>query len=316
MKLSDMKIGVLMGGISSERQVSLKTGSAVLDALISRGLVAVGIDVGRDLVQQLAAHNIDIAFIAMHGKWGEDGVIQGVLEFLDIPYTGSGVLGSALALDKIMSKRILIYHGIPTPRFAVMEKKGYCNPAWATTRFPGIELADPHRLGYPRVVKPACEGSTVGASIVQEATTFDDALSEAFRYGDRVLIEEYIAGREATVGVIDGRSLPVVEIVPKSGFYDYQAKYDADDTEYIVPADFTDEATALMQRYALATCQALRAKGAVRVDFRVSSDNEPYVLELNTIPGMTDHSLLPKAAAKAGISFDELCIKLLESAIE
>jgi len=274
-----------------------------------KGLDVVELDVGGDLsklVDDLKRVEPHVVFVALHGTFGEDGVIQGVLEYMDLPYTGSGVLASALAMDKVASKRLFSYHGIPVPRYTIFRKDGWTLPG----EVPLEELA------YPLVVKPAAEGSTIGVSIVEGEDVLEDALREAYKYGDTVLVEEYIEGREITVGILGDEPLPVIEIIPETGFYDYRAKYTPGVTRYEVPAKIPMDASLMIQDMALLAHRALGCQDVSRVDFRLAEDGTPYVLEVNTIPGMTETSLLPKAAAAAGISFDELVLRILESALK
>ncbi len=300
---------MLLGGPSSEREVSLKTGRAVASALRRQGLDVVEIDVGEDLsrlVDQLKEVRPHVVFIALHGTFGEDGVIQGVLEYLGLPYTGSGVLASALAMDKVASKRLFSYHGIPVPRYTIFRKEGWTLPGETPLE----------ELSYPLVVKPAAEGSTIGVSIVKEEEDLEGALKEAYKYGDTVLVEEFIEGREITVGILGEEPLPVIEIIPETGFYDYRAKYTPGLTRYEVPAKLPRETAIMVQDMALLAHRALGCRDVSRVDFRLAEDGTPYILEVNAIPGMTETSLLPKAAAAAGISFEELVLRILESALK
>jgi len=305
-RFSGVKVGVLMGGLSAEREVSLKTGAAIAKALREQGIDVIEIDVGRDLIQVLQSNPIDIAFVALHGTVGEDGVIQGVLEYLEIPYTGSGVLGSALCMNKVVSREVCMVHEIPVPPGTVIDFS--LNP---TAGGPKVD-----ELGLPVVVKPPEQGSTVGVSIVREENELKEALLLALRYGDQVLVERYIAGKELTVGVLGDQAFPIIEICPKSGFYDYTSKYTSGMTEYLVPAPLDPETTARVQDLALRAHKVLQCLGATRVDFRLSEDGTPYFLEVNTIPGMTETSLLPKAAAKAGYSFGDLVLAILQEAWE
>ncbi len=309
MDLGKMRIALLLGGPSSEREVSLKTGRAISSALKGKGLDVVEIDVGEDLsrlVEDLERVAPQVVFIALHGAFGEDGVIQGVLEYMGLPYTGSGVLASALAMDKVASKRLFSYHGIPVPRYTIFRKEGWTLPGETPLE----------KLSYPLVVKPAAEGSTIGVSIVKEEGDLEGALEEAYKYGDTVLVEEFIEGREITVGILGDEPLPVVEIIPETGFYDYRAKYTPGLTRYEVPARLSRETTVMVQDMALLAHRALGCQDVSRVDFRLAQDGTPYILEVNTIPGMTETSLLPKAARAAGISFEELVLRILESALK
>ena len=295
------RIAVLMGGLSAEREVSLRTGNAVLRALQGRGLDAVAIDAGRDLPLRLQEAGVQVAFIALHGRYGEDGTVQGLLELLQIPYTGSGVLASSMAMNKLVTKQVLMHHGVGTPAFAVY-RKGNDQVAFVAAR-----------QTYPLVAKPAREGSTIGVSIVRDAEGLRAGLEEALRHDDLVLVEEFIAGAEVTVGVLGEQPLPVIQVVPKGGFYDYQSKYTPGQTEYLLPAPLPAAVYARLQTEAVAACQALGCRGAARVDFMVRGE-ELFCLEVNTIPGMTETSLLPKAAGAAGIPFDELVLRILADA--
>lgn len=295
------RIAVLMGGLSAEREISLRTGNAVLRALLGHGLDAVAIDAGRDLPLRLQEAGAQIAFIALHGRYGEDGTVQGLLELLQIPYTGSGVLASSVAMNKLVTKQILMHHGVATPAFAVFHQ-GDDQAAFVAAR-----------RAYPLVAKPAREGSTIGVSIVRDAPGLQAGLAEALRHDDLVLVEEFIAGAEVTVGVLGEQALPVIQVVPKGGFYDYQSKYTPGQTEYLLPAPLPAAVYARLQAAAVAACRALGCRGAARVDFMVR-DEELFCLEVNTIPGMTETSLLPKAAGAAGVPFDELVLRILADA--
>jgi D-alanine-D-alanine ligase len=297
-ELKQKKIAVLMGGLSAERDVSLRTGRAISQALARCGYNVTDIDAGRDLAVQLQEAGAEVAFIALHGRFGEDGTVQGLLEMLGVPYTGSGVLASSLAMDKVATKKMLCYHGIATPAFAFIragqEQQG--------------TLPD-----YPLVVKPAREGSTIGISIVHNQAELASGLDEAFRHDDLVLVEQFIAGAEVTVGVLDGQPLPIIQVVPKGGFYDYQAKYTPGHTEYLLPAPLPEAMYRNLQDAAVQVFEAIGCSGAARVDFMVT-DSAFYCLEVNTIPGMTETSLLPKAAGAIGMSFDELVERILVGA--
>lgn len=295
------RIAVLMGGLSAEREISLRTGNAVLRALQGRGLDAVGIDVDRHLPQQLQAAGGEVAFIALHGRYGEDGCVQGLLELLQIPYTGSGVLASSMAMNKLVTKQVLMHHGVTTPAFEVF-RRGQDQAAFVAVRH-----------AYPLVTKPAREGSTIGVSIARDAEGLRAGLDEALRHDDLVLVEAFIAGAEVTVGVLGDLALPVIQVVPKGGFYDYQSKYTPGQTEYLLPAPLPAPMVRRLQEAAVTACRALGCRGAARVDFIVR-DEELYCLEVNTIPGMTETSLLPKAAGAAGIAFDELVLQILADA--
>jgi D-alanine-D-alanine ligase len=294
------RIGVLMGGMSQERNISLKTGKAIARALTTKGYQVQPIDVTQRIAETLSKQKIDCAFLALHGKFGEDGTIQGMFELMRIPYTGSGVLASALALHKVMAKRIFHYEKIPTPMFDVLHmqmiKKG-----------PPREIS----LPLPVVVKPAREGSTIGISIVTKEKQWIPALKKAGRYDEEILVEEFIKGREITVGILEGLPLPIVEIAPKSGFYDFHSKYTKGETEYIIPARIPREKYLTAQDLSLRAFRALGCSGVARIDLILDERDNPFVLEVNTMPGMTETSLLPKAANYAGIAFEELAERIL-----
>ncbi len=294
------KVAVLMGGPSAEREVSLKGGAAVLAALRRAGVDAHGVDAGRDVAQLLAQGGFERAFIMLHGPWGEDGVIQGALEVLGLPYTGSGVLASALGMDKLRSKQLFAYGGIPTPEFLELK--------------PGMEAsAVLERLGVPLAVKPNRQGSSVGVSKVFAPDGFEAAWAEALRFDDCVLAERWVSGREITASVLDGEVLPLIQIETPHEFYDYDAKYHADSTRYHCPAELPAATAAQLRRLARATFELLGGRGWGRVDFIVDDGGHPYVLEINTVPGMTDHSLVPMAARQAGFDFDELVLRILQT---
>ncbi|NLV25501.1 MAG: D-alanine--D-alanine ligase [Deltaproteobacteria bacterium] len=301
-ELKQKKIAVLMGGISSEREISLLTGNAVLKALCQGGYQAFAIDPGRDLAERLIHEGVEVVFVALHGRFGEDGTVQGLLELLRIPYTGSGVLASSLAMDKEVSKRLFLCHGIPTPDFLVVKKDDDAE-----------SFRNRIEAMLPVVIKPVREGSTLGVSIIAEGRKIDAGLEEAFRFDSWALVEKFIAGEEITVGVLDGEALPVIQVRPKSGFYDYVAKYTAGRTEYLLPAPIDANLYRRAQELAMAAYQALHCQGAARVDFMLGG-GRLYCLEVNTIPGMTETSLLPKAAGHAGISFGELVTRMLMGA--
>ncbi len=288
-----------MGGLSPEREVSLVTGQSVLEAAKNKGLNAVGIDVGRDIAVRLQQESFDLAFIALHGNYGEDGTIQGLLEYAGIPYTGSGVLGSALAYDKVKSKEIFSIHGIPSAEYQIFHRNG--KPAKRS-------------LDLPVVVKPSNQGSSLGISIVTEEKQWQMALEEAFSYAEAVVVERFIAGKLLAIGMNGATPLPVVHIEPKSGFYDYEAKYTEGKTLYHCPAALTAEETRTCQDTAVRVFHALMGRGLPRVDVILDAAGVPYVLEMNTIPGMTPTSLLPMAAREAGIDFEELVVTILKTA--
>ena len=305
MNLKEMTVAVFMGGSSSEREISLKTGRAVMDSLSRQGLKVVTVGEDGDVYKQARERVYDIAFIALHGGEGEDGTVQRFLEELGIAYTGSGPAACRLAMDKAAAKELFEKDGIPTPRsFTLDGPKG------------SEELMSSHGwLKYPIVIKPSCEGSSVGLTIARSGKEFDDGLRAAFSLDRKVLVEEYIPGDEATVGILDGEPLPVVRIIPDGGVYDFKAKYTAGRTQYEVPAAYSSDQCSILQKTALKAHMVLGCEGATRVDFRVAPGFKPSVLEVNTIPGMTQTSLLPKSAAAAGMNFDELCMRILRAAI-
>ncbi len=289
-----------MGGLSPERKVSLTSGQEIFNALKSKGLNATLVDVDHNIGASLAERKIDLAWIALHGTFGEDGTIQGILEYLKIPYTGSGVLGSAVAYNKVVSKEIFMERGIPTALYQVIhaEDRNRVMP----------------QLDFPVVVKPSDQGSSIGVSIVRSESKWETALDLAFDVSEEVLIEKYIAGKLLAVGMNGPQPMPIVEIVPKSGFYDYEAKYTAGKTDYVCPAELTPEAVDRCNDTAVRVFKALKGRGFPRVDLILDENGTPYVLEMNTIPGMTPTSLLPMAARKAGLEFDELVIEILKRA--
>lgn len=292
------RIGVLLGGQSAEREISLKTGQAALKALLNLGYQAIAIDVGSNLPNQLQEEQIEIAFICLHGRFGEDGRVQGLLEMLQIPYTGSGVLASSLIIDKVATKEMLLYHDLPTPGFEVLTPED------------SIDELIKQIPRLPLVVKPSREGSTIGITIARSQDALRHGIETAAALDRTVLIEEFIDGTELTVSVLNGQALPIIQIVPKSGFYDYHAKYSAGQTEYLLPAPICQGLYQQIQLASVEICRKLNCRGAARVDFMLR-DQEFYCLEVNTIPGMTETSLLPKAAAEAGLEFDELVEQIL-----
>jgi len=295
------KVGVLYGGLSAEREVSLKSGKAVGLALQELGFMVSLIDVDRDVFARLKAAQIEVVFIALHGAYGEDGTIQGGLEYLKIPYTGPGVMASSIAMNKVMTKRILLSHEIMTPDYTV--------PASSDR-----EVAVPSG-GYPLVVKPVAEGSSLGMSIVTDAADLEPALVKAREFSRQVMIESYIPGIELTAAVLHGEALPLIEIRARGGVYDYQAKYTKGFSEYLVPAPLDESIEHQVKELAIASARALGCdRGAVRVDFRLDMANRPYVIEINTIPGMTETSLLPQAAEAAGLDFVTLIDRILQGA--
>ena len=298
------KVAVLMGGWSAERTVSLNSGQAVLDALLRAGVDAHGIDVQRETVlSELAEGQFTRAFVVLHGPGGEDGVMQGALEVLGLPFTGSGVMASALAMDKYRSKQLLEGAGIPTPPYLVLDDDFDPDYVAAT-------------VGLPLMVKPALEGSSIGMSKVDEIEDLPAARQQAAAFKGKVLAERWIEGREYTVAILGDTPLPAICLETPHDFYDYEAKYQANDTRYLCPCGLAAEDEQRLQRLALAAFQALGAEGWGRVDIMCAQDGTPFVIELNTVPGMTDHSLVPMAAKAAGIGFDELVLRILTQTLK
>lgn len=297
-------VGVLMGGLSKEREISLKSGNAILDALLLKGYDAVSIDVGREVNGGLKEKGVEVAFLALHGRYGEDGCIQGVLEILNIPYTGSSVMASSLAMDKYLTKDVARAEGLPAPKDLFFDS--YREDLAAFLKI--------FSLQFPLMVKPSREGSTIGIRKADNPEELRVAIREASALDSRVLIEQFIAGREVTVAVLNGEALPIVEVVPKSGFYDFSSKYTPGATQYFCPADLPTAMTEQLQAYAKRLYRRIGCEGVARADFIISPEQVPYFLEINTLPGMTATSLVPKAAAAAGISFADLVEKILLSA--
>ncbi|NTV93815.1 MAG: D-alanine--D-alanine ligase [Thiobacillus sp.] len=295
------KVGVLLGGRSAEREVSLNSGGAVLAALKRQGVDAHPFDPAEQGLAALEQAGFERVMISLHGRGGEDGTLQGALTLLGIPYTGSGVMASALGMDKWRSKLIWQAAGLPVPDYALLT---------AESDFDAVE----RQLGLPLFVKPANEGSSVGVSKVREHGGLRAAYEAAAKYDSLVLAERYMAGGEFTVAILGDTALPVVQIVPTTDFYDYEAKYFRDDTRYVCPAELPEALAAEMQELARQAFAVLGCRGWGRVDILLSEDRRPYLLEINTSPGMTGHSLVPMAARAAGISFDELCLRILELA--
>jgi D-alanine-D-alanine ligase len=340
---SQIKVAVLLGGTSPERDVSLISGKYVVQGLREAGYIVKPIDPALGAVQpenedelfidiiretpppdeelrKLSNKNviecinsdlfddIDIVFIILHGKWGEDGTVQALLDLRGIKYTGSGVLASAIGIDKNMSKIVFRHHGVNTPDWFMCEKN--------SIDIDKVRSALEKRFGYPCVIKPNDQGSTVGLSIVNSPEDIEPAIELALKYSDYIMIEDYIEGRELTVGILEDTALPVIEIIPKGGIYDYYHKYTKGATEYIVPADIPDSWRESLQEQALTAFRSIGCKDFARVDFRVTDKGEIYCLEINTIPGMTGTSLVPKAAKAVGIQFHELVDRIVRSALK
>lgn len=299
------KVGVLYGGFSSERPVSLQSGQGVYEALLSKGIDAHLFDLGERSITELAEQQFDSVFIALHGRFGEDGCVQGVLEWLGIPYTGSGVMASAIAMDKVMTKRILLEQGLPTPDYVVAHTEEGLQKA--------VDV-----LGLPMIVKPPHEGSTLGLKKVQQRSDIVEAFQLSSTYESELLAERCIIGRELTVPVLgkgkQAYALPVIEIIAPEGNYDFNNKYISNDTRYECPAQLSVELTQRIQDYCVKAYNAIGCEGWARVDVILDQQNNPWILEINTSPGMTSHSLVPMSAASVGIHYAELCVLLLEQA--
>ena len=296
------KVVVLMGGISVEREVSLNSGAAVLNALKSRGINAHGVDAQPENIGTLQDQGYDRAFIILHGRWGEDGVVQGALEAIGMPYTGSGVLGCALAMDKVRSKQIWQSVGLPSAEYRVLRSE---------TDLDNL-IAD---IGLPLFMKPACEGSSVGVAKVTEARNLLAAYKKAAKLDDVVLAEKFISGDELTVAILNGEALPIVRMQTENEFYDYQAKYESNQTQYFCPSGLSSKQETEIQEIALKAFKALGCDSWGRVDVMLDENNKPLLLEVNPAPGMTDHSLVPIAAAAKGISFEQLVLTILEASL-
>ncbi len=300
------KVGVLFGGRSAEREISIMSGSGVLKALQSQGIDAHPFDPAQRTLAELAAEKFDRVFIALHGRYGEDGTLQGALEQLGIPYTGPGVLASAIAMDKAMTKRVWLHNGLSTPRFAMLKADSDWHAVAAS-------------LGLPLIVKPAHEGSTLGLTKVTDVAQLPDAYALAAKFDSAVMAEEFISGMELTCPLLgsddDARALPVVRIVAPDANYDYQNKYFSDETRYLCPSGLPPELEAQIQQLALDSYRSLGCRGWSRADVMVrESDGQPFLLEINTSPGMTGHSLVPMSAAVAGLPYEQLCIEILRMA--
>ena len=295
------KVAVLLGGKSAERPVSLKSGGMVLAALRSRGVDAHAFDPSAHGLDALLAQRFERVFIALHGRFGEDGTVQGILEWLGIPYTGSGVLASALAMDKLRTKQLWQARGLPTPPYEQLS--------------PGTDLAAvAKRLGLPIMVKPVNEGSSIGMTKVRAAPGLDEAYALAVNYDRAVIAERFVEGTELTGGILGDEALPLIRLETPRDFYDYDAKYVSDDTRYIVPCGLDDAKERELRQLCLDAFNALGCSGWGRVDLMLDRAGKPYLLEVNTAPGMTDHSLVPMAARAVGLSYEDLCIRILEGA--
>lgn len=297
------RVAVLYGGRSSEREVSLRSGAACAEALRGEGYHTVLVDVGLDVAARLREAGAEVAFVALHGRFGEDGCIQGLLEAMGIPYTGSGVLASSVGMDKVFSKMVFRTLGLPVIEYVVFPPE----------RAPSLSVAD-LPFGLPCVVKPSGEGSSVGVHLVKDAAALAEACRDAAAYKGDLIVERYVQGKEIQVAVLDGKALGAIEVVPANEFYDYAAKYTAGTTQYFYPARIPEAHARRAMEAAEVAHRGLGCAGVTRADLIVTADGTPYLLETNTLPGMTATSLVPKIAAGNGISFGELCARLLEGA--
>lgn len=319
------RIGVLMGGLSSERDVSMMSGLAIYQNLQEMGYNAVPIDVGKDIANVLKKEKIKLAYLALHGGMGENGAIQGLLEVFGIPYTGSSVMASALAMDKEMSKKIFSYHGLPVPSFIVVKKPGGGKKRKAGEKnnkkmdmagafiYPNFEMPP---FEMPWIVKPDSEGSSIGVCLIKEEDSLIPCLEKTFSYGQRVIVEKFIKGKELHIAILGDRVLGGVEVRPSLEFYNYEAKYTSGMTEYIMPPEIDEAVYERAKEMALKAHMVLGCSGTTRVDFMVDENNMPYVLEVNTLPGMTTTSLLPKIALSAGMNFNDLIEEIIRLAIK
>jgi D-alanine-D-alanine ligase len=297
------RVAVLMGGDSAEREISLRSGSAVLEALQSAGVDAHGLDpAAPGFLRELGDGGYDRVFIALHGRGGEDGVMQGLLDVLGLPYTGSGVLGSALAMDKLRTKQVWQAAGVPTPGFVQLRDE------------PDLD-AVPAALGYPVIVKPAHEGSSIGISKADSDASLREAWQQARRYDDEVFAEQWVTGGEYTCGILDGEALPLIRLETPNAFYDYEAKYEADTTRYLLPCGLDAETERSLQAASLAAFRGVGGSGWGRVDFMLDDRGQPWFIEVNTVPGLTDHSLVPMAARAAGADFTALVCRILAATL-
>ena len=302
------KVLVLMGGISTEREVSLRSGSAVAEALKEKGYEVSSLDITKESIGKIQEIDPDVVFLALHGKYGEDGCIQGMLEWMGYPYTGPGVTSSAICMDKILAKKILVQHGIPTPKF--MEYKSYNS---------SIKKEILENFSLPVVLKACCQGSSIGVSIVNDEAQLEKEIEDTLKYGDKLLVEEFIDGTELTVPIVGNesyRALPVIEITSENEFYDFESKYTQGMCQHIIPARIDCDTYKTVEEAALSAYGATECRGFSRVDVIIDKNNNPYVIEINTIPGMTSMSLFPDSARFAGIEFPELLDELVQLALE
>jgi len=294
------RVAVLMGGSAAERPVSLKSGAAVLDALQRKGVDVTGVDVTGNVLATLSGKEFDRVFNIIHGRGGEDGVLQAVLEVMGIPYTGSGILGSALSMDKLRTKLCWLGYGLPTPKWHLLKSESDLDECIG-------------KLGFPVIVKPAQEGSSIGISKANNRDELTKALREALKYNCDVYAEAWVTGKEYTVGYLDGVPLPVIRLETPNAFYDYEAKYNADTTKYHCPCGLPEAQEKELQELAVKAIDVIGVKGWARVDVFINENGQPQLIEINTVPGMTDHSLVPMAAKQAGIGFDDLVWRILQT---
>ncbi len=292
------KVAVLMGGLSAEREISLLSGNAVLTALKNKGVDAYGVDVGEDIVSDLATGNFQRVFNILHGRGGEDGTVQGLLELMNLPYTGSGVMASSIAMDKLKTKQIWRAMELPTPDFCIIDSEQTCITALET-------------LSLPLIIKPVLEGSSIGMSKVETEEELIPAWKFAQECGGTVIAEKWVVGKEYTAAILDDQVLPMIRLETSHKFYDYDAKYESNDTKYICPSELDAKHEAKYSVMAQQAFDAVGASGWGRVDFMVDENDSPWLIEVNTVPGMTSHSLVPMAAKESGISFDDLTFKIL-----
>ena len=295
------RVGVLMGGTAAEREVSLVSGQAVYEALLQQGVNAIAIDIKDNAPEQLAAEHLDRVFNILHGRGGEDGVIQGLLETMGLPYTGSGVMGSAISMDKYRSKLIWQGMGLPTPGFALIAS--------------AADIPAAVELGFPLMVKPVHEGSSIGMACVDDVKALETAWKEAAKFDSQVMVERWVTGKEYTASILGDRVLPMIRLESANRFYDYEAKYELDTTQYHIPSGLDEQTEQKFAQLAKAAFDATGASGWGRVDLMVDEESQPWFIEVNSVPGMTSHSLVPMAASAVGISFEQLVWKILEQTV-
>lgn len=296
-------VAVVMGGASAEREISLKSGQAVLSALVEQSVDAIAVDIGNDPIGALLAQQFDRVFNIVHGRGGEDGVLQGVMESMGLPYTGSGVLGSALCMDKLKTKLCWQASQLPTPASEILKTREDIDRA-------------ANQLGFPVIVKPVREGSSIGMNKATSLKQLTDAWQQARQFDDVVMAEQWVTGEEYTVGIIGDRALPIIRLQTPNEFYDYEAKYQASTTQYHCPSGLAAEQEKQLQQLAISASQIVDARGWCRVDLFVDESNQPWLIEINTVPGMTDHSLVPMAAKAVGMDFNQLVWKILETSMD